>query len=1150
MQKTAFLSREPEFSSFRYVTKTSAGLPQGSPRRTPRLLGRQILLAMKLTALLLTVAILNVSARGFSQTINYTGKDVSLKTVFAVIKQQTGYVVFYDQALVDRAKPVTVQAENEPLEAFLKNVLEGESLDFSIEQKAIVITKREKEISSPEVKAAIVSKPPDEITGRVTNKEGEPLVGASIVIKKKNRGTSTNAKGTFELKDIEVGDEIVITYTGYASQTIKITSLKSLNVVLVRSDSPLDEVQVIAYGTTTQRYSTSNIATVTSKQIEEQPVTNPLLALQGLVPGLVIQQQSGYANAGVSVDIRGQASLAAGSSPLYVVDGIPYPPQMLPQTFWYGLGSSTSGYNSFGAQAGNTLAYINPSDIESISILKDADATSIYGARASGGAVLITTKKGKAGPIRVTADVQQGWGKITRFAKMLSLSQYLEMRHEAFANAGMTPSSTDYDINGTWDTTRSTDWQRTLLGNTQKWSNLSLSISGGNANTNYYLSGTYHSEGSIYPAILDVNNKKGSTHFSLNSTSPNGKFTAQENFDYQYDFNKDPGGDLTTITQYMSPDAPAIFNKDGSLNWAVNSTGNETWSNPLSILYTKEFVKVNNLIGNTRLSYKILPTLELSLNAGYTYMQQYNYDGQGLNSYAPSQLAYAQRQARYFNGNQIGWNIEPQLSYRRTIAKGQLEALAGGAFNQQQSAQQGLEGIGFVSDALMQDPRSAVTLQYQGTVASLYRYNGWFGRLNYRWEDKYILSLNGRHDGSSRFGSDNKFHSFGSAAAAWIFSNEKMLKNSKFLSFGKLTASYGTTGNDQIGDYQYLSLYYSNSSGPVPYQGTIGLAPNGYPNPNLQWEVQHKLDARVDFGFAHDRILVSADYYRDRSSNLLLSYPLPHIAGFTSYAANLPATIQFSGAEFVLKTVNVKARDFGWTSSFNITLRRNKIIAFPGLAQSPYFHQFYVGGPYTGQTEFTFAGLNPQTGIYQFVNYQGKIVDAENASYQTDKLKVLNQQPSFFGGFQNNVHYKSFQLDFFFQFSKQRQSNINGGFYYPGLMENQPTAVLSRWQKPGDHTTEQAYSVNPTYAQLLGYYFSQNSDFGAKNIYYIRLKNISLSWQMPGSWAAKIAAKECSLFIHAENRLTITNYVGLDPETGPRSLAPMKVTTVGVRVTL
>ncbi|HEX4849953.1 MAG TPA: TonB-dependent receptor plug domain-containing protein, partial [Puia sp.] len=351
--------------------------------------------------------------------------------------------------------------------------------------------------------------------------------------------------------------------------------------------SAIDEVQVIAYGTTTKRFNIGNVATVKAADIEKQPVQNPLLALQGRVPGVVVTQMTGINGGAVKVRIQGQNSFRAdGLDPLIVIDGVPYP-------------ATTTSYMEYVVQGGSPLNYINPSDIESISVLKDADATAIYGSRAANGAILITTKKGKTGKPKLFVDVQQGWGKVTRHVDMMNTRQYLDMRYEAYKNDGIdlaaqSVSSKNYDLKF-WDTTRYTDWQKELIGGAAQYTNINAGVSGGSANVQYLVSATYNRQTTVFPG--NFSDKVGGLHFSLNGSSPNQRLRIQLSGSYQYNQNGLPGNDLTQSAVLLEPDAPKLYNEDGSLNWAQTASGRSTWTNPLvNSLYTEFSNTTSNLV--------------------------------------------------------------------------------------------------------------------------------------------------------------------------------------------------------------------------------------------------------------------------------------------------------------------------------------------------------------------------------------------------------------------------------------------------------------------------------------------------------------------------------------------------------------------------
>jgi TonB-linked SusC/RagA family outer membrane protein len=962
-------------------------------------------------------------------------------------------------------------------------------------------------------------------------------------VKGSERGTMTGADGSFNLKGVSPGVILLVSYAGFVPKEVRVDKSTEFSLVLTPSNSPLDEVKVIAYGTTTDRLNTGDVTTIKSEDIEKQPVSNPLLALEGRVPGLFITQTTGFPGGGVQVLVQGQNSIGNGSDPFYVIDGVPYTSELLPN---WGTFLGYSGVNN-SQQSGNPLNYINPADIESISVLKDADATAIYGSRAANGAILITTKKGKAGATKVDFNLQNGWGELTRRLPLLNTSQYLEMRHEAIANDGLTTQPTDYDINGLWDTTRSTDWQKQLLGSTAQFTQLTGTVSGGNTNTQFLVGGTYNRQTTVFPG--DFTDQKASMHFNINNISTDQRFRLQLSGSYLIDDNELPSYDITSTVIDLAPDAPPLYSPNGGLNWAPNGSGSSSWSNPVSYLYDTYENKTNNLVSNAVLSYAILPNLEIKSSFGYTNLQSNEIVGLPLIATAPENRPFTQRSARYSDNNIHSWIIEPQLRSVNVIGKGKLEVLVGSTIEQNNSNGSQLLGAGYNSDLVLGDIHSAATVTSFSSTSAVYKYNAGFARINYSLEDKYIIDLTTRRDGSSRFGPANQFHDFGAAGIAWIFSREDLVqKNFSFLSFGKLRSSFGTTGNDQIGDYQFMTLYSPTSVG-VAYQGTTGLVPNGLSNPYLQWEETKKLQFGIDLGFLKDRISFNGNYFRNRSSNQLLNYALPNITGFESVTRNFPATVQNSGGELTLTTINIKSKNFNWTTRFNLTIPRNKLLAFPNLSSSSYASNLIIGQPINILKVYHFMGVNPTTGVYQFSDGHGGVTPTPDTNYQAAATTLIKTFPQFYGGFGNNLRYKEFELDLFFQFTKQKGLNYQFGNNPGGPGINQPTYVLKRWQKPGDITGIQRfnsdYSLNEEFAD------ATFCDAAYLDASYIRLKNMSLSWHLPEAWEKKAHLQNTRLFIQGQNLLTITHYKGLDPETlSSSSLPPLRILTFGLQVSL
>jgi len=572
---------------------------------------RKGILIMKFTAFLLLVFCMQVSANVFSQQVTLKQKNASLETVLKAIRKQTGYTLLYSNEVINKSKPVSVDFNKTPLSEALDQLFNEQPLTYTLDEKTILV--KEKQPGILDKIKSVLNLDKIEVTGRVVGDDGQPLSGATVIVKNGSNSTGTYANGYFTLKNVDPNASIVITFIGY--EKLEIPAKANLGTIkMTVAQSKLDEVKIIAYGQTTERLSVGNSTTINAKAIEKQPVSNPILALEGRVPGLFIQQASGVSGTGVTVRIQGQNSLKNGNEPFYVVDGVPYASQNLQNLISFGAGAS-------GASTGESypLSYINPSDIESISILKDADATAIYGSRAANGAIIITTKKGKAGATKVNFDLQQGLGQVTRTLPVLNTQQYLVMRHEALRNDGLTVQPSDIDINGTWDTTRNTNWQKVLIGNTAQYANLNGNISGGTANTQYFVGGTFHRETTVFPG--DFDDKKAMLHFSLNSSSSNNKFKFQLSANYSYDDNHLPGQDYTQIATKQAPDAPPLYNADGSLNWALDNNGNATWRNPLYSIYNEYRSQANNLIANSVLSYQILPGLDIRSSVGYTNQQ-------------------------------------------------------------------------------------------------------------------------------------------------------------------------------------------------------------------------------------------------------------------------------------------------------------------------------------------------------------------------------------------------------------------------------------------------------------------------------------------------------------------------------------------------
>lgn len=960
------------------------------------------------------------------------------------------------------------------------------------------------------------------VQGTVTDRTN-PLPGVTIAIKnKKNNAVISDYSGQFSLT-CSPTDTLVVSYIGFKTAHVPIQGRSVVNIILSYDTTTLQEVRINAgYYSVKESERTGSIARITSKDIENQPVSNVLATMQGRMAGVSIVQDSGVPGAGFSIRIRGQNSLRRDANePLYIIDGVPY-------------SSDSVGYsNTSTATSGATspLNNINPTDIESIEVLKDADATAIYGSRGANGVVLITTKRGRQGKTTFIVNTSTGVGKATRLLDLMNTQQYLAMRKQAFSNDGIANyPATAYDINGTWDPNRYTDWQKELLGGTSEIHSLQGSVSGGSENTQYLLSGNFRSETTVMPG--DFQYDKGGAHFTMNHISPDNKFRLEFSANYNIQKNSLPSIDLTLQARALAPNAPALYDAKGELNWENNS-----WTNPLAALNQTFITKSRDLVSNAVLSYRFLPQLEIKSSFGYTDLKNDEKRFVPSTIYNPS-FGLTSASSRLYTNNTArqSYIIEPQLNYKQDFGKHRIDALIGATAQSLVTTRLYQLGGGFSSNALIGDLASAAQRLVFTSDEIIYRYQAFFGRVNYNYDGRYILNITGRRDGSSRFGPGKQFAAFGAVGAAWIFSEETLLKDNSIISFGKLRGSYGVTGSDQIGDYQYYNTYASSGNN---YQGVVGLQPTRLFNPNFGWETNRKFEAALETGFFHDRIFITAAWYQNRSGNQLVGIPLPGTTVFTSLNANLNATVENSGTEFTLRTVNFTEK-FKWTTSFNIAFNRTKLVSFPGLDTSTYASTYAIGQPLTIQKLYHFTGLNTQSGLYTFEDFNSDGMLSIN-----DRTFIADLTPKYSGGLQNTFTYKGLQLDFLFQFVKQ-----DGIKYLPapaGGMNNQLSEVSTgSWSQPGDNKEFQPYTTGFNSPVSTAYYQYTNSSGAITDASYIRLKNISLTYDLPLPDNIKI---KCRLIAQGQNVLTFTHFNG-DPEYRFAGyLPPLKIYSGGVQLT-
>ena len=1072
---------------------------------------------MKLLILLTFVCCLQISATGYGQTVTLSVKNTTLEKVFKEVKRQTGFSFIYTRDQLKNSLPVTCNVVKAELKEVLSICFSNQPLSFVIEGNYVVV-QSQNAIPKPVAHSDSLI----DIKGHVMNENGEPLAGATIIAKHSNRGVSTNNKGDFLLQGVQEDDILTISSVGFYKEEVEVNKQRFLVINLKLAVNSLEETVVKGYYSTSKKLNTGNVVKINGSQITNQPISNPILGLEGLVPGLLITQSNGLPGSRFKALIRGQNSIQNGTSPLFVIDGVPFLSDNDALTQLNGM-LSNSPFNS-----------IDPNDIESIEVLKDADATAIYGSRGANGVILITTKRMKAERNSVSFNVSRGWGKVTRTMQLMNTEQYLEMRNEAFLNDGVTPTGANAPDLLSWDQTRYTDWKKIFIGGTAQTYNAQVRYSGGNQLTRFSVGAGYYKETTVFP--VESGDKKTTADININHKSSNGKLNLSFITSYGIDNILLPSQDLSRIMS-LPPNSYPL--KDAADNYVWSEAGYSV-GNPLATLQQTNNTITDRLTANSIVTYRLNNFFEFNTKFGYNKVSATERIIAPIVSQDP---AYLPTGVSVFGNNYIRtWIIEPQLSYKHSFkSKLKLETLLGSTWQKTQSERNLIQGDGYTNDALL---GSIVAAPYITATNGKFQYNyaAIFGRIGLDWFNKYLINITGRRDGSSRFGPDHRFANFGAVGAAWIFSKEPYIQNNiPALSFGKLRASYGLTGNDQIGNYQFLDTYKGTV---YAYQGQPGLTPTRLFNSDYSWEENKKTEVALELGFFQDRITVNLNYYTNKSDNQIIRYSLPSQTGFNDVLMNFPGVVVNKGYEFSINAEIVRKKNFQWNSSFNISTNQNKLTSFPGLSGSSYASSYFIDKPLNAFQGLHFTGVDSQTGIYQFEDFnKDGIIDNSDFYY------FGTTDPKYFGGFSNSLNYKGIQLNILFEFRKQLGRDLiysSAGLI--GDVINQPVYALDRWRKPGDMLPYQRFSQDYTSPVYLAANNLQQSDAILTDASYIRLRNVMLSYNFPSSWLKKLNITSWKVFCQMQNLFTITKYKGNDPESqSSASLPPLRMITAGIQ---
>ncbi len=1119
--------------------------------------------------ILTTVFVTGYAGRSAAQLVSINRTNASLKAIITDIRQQTGYSVLIKSALLDQAKPITLNAENKALGSVLAELTEQTGLQFVVAEGKKVITVGTDAIDRVSGDASQQSTL--SITGVITDTLGQGLRGATVRIKG-GKGTMADARGQFSIREVPVDGTLQISNLGfetlelgirresngfvvYATNEEQADMMRSsageipyLQIRLRPTTNTLDDVVVQAYGETSDRLRTGNIATVRAEEIERRPVMNPLIALQGKVPGVEITTDNGYASAPFKVEIRGRQQINPflSSEPLYIVDGVPLtvleidPGSADAARSGFSSGGLPPRGDGGGPQGQSPLFSINPADIESITVLKDADATAIYGSRGGQGVVIINTKKGQAGKTKFDAIVYSGFSRVPRYYDMMNTQEYLAMRKEAIANDGETPTMSNAPDILAWDTTAYTNWQRVIWGKTGITNDAQLNISGGDSRTTFRIGGNYHRQTDVMAS--SGSDQRSSLQFSLNHNSLDQRFNLAFTSFYSYTAIDFIG--LPSYAVLLPPNAPAIFDSSGKLNY-------DGW-NPLSHYYHFAGIlqpydsKTGFLNSQLQIGYNLTRNFAFTTNLGYS---THNLIQKSITPIASQNPEYNPTGSSSF-GSTGGRRIlaEPQLKFNHSLGRGNIELLVGGTI--QRVVQDGNTsfGMGYINDNLLNSVSNA-PIRNATNVEAQYNYAAAFGRINYNLDDKYILNLSARRDGSSKFGPGKQYGNFGAIGIAWIFSSEKWLSTIDWLSLGKIRSSYGLVGSDLIRDYGFLTRWTADFYRIAPYQGATSYLPTQHFNPEYRWQENRRMEIALQLGFLDDRVSWEIAAYRDRCGNQLIDYALPAITGFPFVLANTPALVQNAGIENSLRLSIIRKETVSWDFNFNIGVNRNKLLEFPNLEQSPYNSFLFIGEPLNLSQRLRFAGVDPQTGLYTFEDKDG---DGEiNPTSINEDLFLIDRNTRYAGGFGTDFSYKGLQLSLFFTYqNKPYVTNAYINSRVAGQLNDRPSQsvkLLDRWQQPGDIARFARYSTVMDVSN--GYYL--NSDAVLTDGSFVRLKNLAISYSFPKRLTETVKLSEGRFFFRGENLFLLTRYDGVDPEVPSFGALPLlRTLTFGIQANL
>ena len=1098
-----------------------------------------------------------------------TERVVSVNEVFNIIEQQTDYRFIYPQDLFTNASKIQLRKGKIKITNLLKTCLLGSKLDFKLSDKNIIEIVEHKKIkqipSQKELQKFTVK-------GTVNDSNGQPLPGANVLEKGSTNGAQTDFDGNFSLTVSDENATLVVSYIGFLTQEVALSGKTSLVITLQEDAAKLDEIVLVGYGSVRKGDVSTSVGVVNADELADQLTTGFDQAMTGKVAGVQVLQTSGSPGGNISIRVRGTASISAGNDPLYVIDGVP----LSNDTKF--AGGKTSQYET----PTNPLNSINTNDIESIQILKDAAATAIYGSRGSNGVVLITTKKGKSGKLKVSYNMNVGFQSVTKKIDLLDAYQYSQLTYEARNNTyqdylnknSLSGSSSDSNtirtangapaasliphqilpyLNGQAGLTN-TDWQDEIF-RTGLLKSHTLSFSGGSDKVRYFVSGNYlDQEGVVissgfkkYSTRLNLDVKSGKFHAGLNLT-PTYSVTDKVNSEGRY---ADEG--VIALALGYAPIFP-VYNPDGTYNFDGNGN-KKSWGqysqsgqlNPVAVAnLTQDELSQFNFLGNAFFEYELSEglTYKLSLGADINNFRR--------DYYRPSSLE------RRFQGGPsiprgysstdqfVNWVAENTLSYINQIGEDHdINAVVGYTVQKNRFNSNYLESSNFPNDLVT--TLNAGTVTGGGSRTEEYSLLSYLARVQYGFKNKYILSASMRADGSSRFGPNTKWGYFPSVSGAWKVMNESFLEDSNVINDLKLRASYGVTGNFDIGNYSSQGLL-----GQSNYNSISGLAPITASNEELTWERSFSTNFGLNLGLFDNKVTLEVDHYISNTEDLLLQLPVSTISGFSSSLQNI-GRVQNKGWEFLLGFKN-HDHDLKWNVNFNIATNKNEVKELgpnnePIIVRGGAYNFFItrvgdpIGSYYTLKTDGIFETQEEldssphfsgaQVGDLKFVDVSGDgaITQGGDAS-QDDRTITGNYNPDYTFGIGGSLSYKNLDFGFNIQGSQGNEvmnilsryiNNVEGNF-------NNRTDVLDRWVSPTNTGNGTIYRANRVATGRNGW----TSDWHVEDGSYIRLQNVSLGYTFPDDVLEKFKLDRLRISLTGQNLFTITKYSGYNPEVNGR----------------